>query len=113
MSAIQLLLDVEYIIVSLPDDAFKNNATNRKKALSNKISYVLDTLELAKSETDPIIQDEMYDEVINKLQNDILEKMDGYLGGNEKNDWIIDCDAQIELNELIDEIVSIIIELKN
>ncbi len=45
-------------------------------------------------------------EAITKLENDIRPKMDGCLGGNPNNDWILDCDAQTQITEMIDALVA-------
>ncbi len=113
LSPNEALLDMSNYIFTIPEDEFKNNADNRKNALSNKIIEVIDTIELADTEVDPTVQNGLYDEAIAKLENDISAKMDGCLGGNEKNDWIVDCNAQTDLNELIDDIITIINDLKN
>jgi len=45
-------------------------------------------------------------EAVNKLSNDIRGKADGSLGGNPKNDWIIDSTAQMEVCDLIDALIT-------
>ena len=94
-------------------DAFKNNPEQRANAFMNKIDAIIESLTVADMETDPTVQDELYNEAIDKLENDIRAKMDGCLGGNDKNDWIIACDAQTQLNTLIDKIVAAIVDVKN
>jgi len=80
-------------IDNLPDSVFKNNAEQRKKTLNNKLdSFINEILE------------GNYNSALDKLENDILAKMDGFIGGNPNNDWIIDEETQIQLNELIDNI---------
>lgn len=91
-------------INDLNSAAFKNNANNRKNALSNKIDALISIIVGAKTETDPISQDNLFDEAIAKLQNDIQAKMDGCPNSADNNDWIVDCTAQSDLNELIDRI---------
>jgi hypothetical protein len=76
-------------ILNLDDSAFSNNPANRKNALGNKLDAV-----------QQMIDDGNYEEAIDKLQNDILAKMDG-----GKNDWITDPSAQAELQVLIDGLV--------
>ena len=107
------LLDLEALITGLPEGSFKNNASNRKNAFSNKIYAIIESLAVADMETDPAVQDELYDEAIDKLENDIRAKMDGCGLSADKNDWIIECTAQGDLNLLIDEIVADIVDLKN
>jgi hypothetical protein len=94
-------------------DAFKSNPDERANTFSNKIDAIIESLEVAEMETEPAVQDELYDEAINKLENDIRAKMDGCLGGNAMNDCIVDCTAQGDINSLIDDVVEAITELKN
>ena len=63
--------------------------------------------------SDHLIKDESaYLEAIDKLENDIMAKMDGCYGGNLRNDWITDCATQAELflmiGNIIDEIADIV-----
>ena len=46
-----------------------------------------------------------YQEAINKLQNDIRSKADGFVDGNSKNDWIVDPTAQGEICVMIDNLI--------
>lgn len=82
-------------IQSLPDDAFKNNADQRKNAFSEKLAEVSE-----------LIESGQYQEAIDKLENDIRAKCDGSLGGNSKNDWIKDPEAQQEIVAMIDDLIA-------
>jgi len=84
----------DYIRV-LPRDAFKNNPTQRKNALKNKLEEVFVKIESYE-----------YQETINKLQNDIRAKADGFVDGNPKNDWIIYGEAQEKICKIIDDLIS-------
>ncbi len=90
-----MVLDLDEYIHSLPTDAFKNNPTNRKNAFSNKLDEVWDMIEAGE-----------YEEAIDKLEQDIRAKADGSLGGNPSNDWVTDPDAQEDICELVDELIS-------
>ena len=59
-----------------------------KKAPENKIDAVLDKIESGE-----------YQEAINKLENDILKKVDGCIenGAPDNNDWDMDCDEQKDI----------------
>ena len=81
-------------IKNTADSAFKNNPANRTKALCNKLEEVALTAEYAADATDPVIQSQLYMDAIEKLSNDVAEKMDGSIGGIEGNDWITDSNAQ-------------------
>lgn len=75
--------DIAEAIYNLHDNAFKNNAVQRKRTFQNKLL-----------EVKALINNGEFKEAINKLQKDILQKTDGCYGGNPKNDWIIDCNSQ-------------------
>ncbi len=68
-------------ISSLPDDYFSN--TNLRKPLINKYEVVGNLLENG-----------IYWAAANKIKYDITPKMDGFEGGNPRNDWIIADTAQ-------------------
>jgi hypothetical protein len=54
-----------------------------------------------------MIGKDMYSNALNKLQNDILPKMNGCAetGEPDKNDWIITCEEQSEIYPLIIETI--------
>lgn len=62
-------------IQGLPNSAFKNNPQQRKNALKNKLEEVFRKIE-----------NQEYQEAIQKLQNDIKAKADGTVDGNSKDD---------------------------
>jgi hypothetical protein len=80
---------------NLEEDAFRNNARQRKRALHNSLEAVVGQIEAGE-----------YQDAINKLRNDIRAKADGSLGGNPKNDWITDPAAQQEICAMIDDIIA-------
>lgn len=77
-------------IFELPNDAFEPPAENRKNAFSKKLDAVL-----------RMIDEGNIQGAINELEKDILAKMDGYFGGNPKNDWITDQAAQEKLYPMV------------
>jgi hypothetical protein len=87
--------DIDDYIQGLPDDAFKNNPSNRKNTFHNKLDSVQGMIDSGE-----------YSSAINKLQNDIRAKCDGACGGNPNNDWITDSDAQIVLCAMIDDLIA-------
>jgi PKD repeat protein len=97
LSGIEATQAIDEIIQNLSNDAFKNNARQRKNALSQKLSKV-----------GHLITDGNYAEAINKLQHDIRSKMDGFIDGKSKNDWIIDDVAQQALTAKIDLLIDYI-----
>ena len=81
--------EVSTNIQTLPDDAFRDNPDQKKKALKQKLD-----------ETSKKIHEREYEDAIAKLQCDVRAKMDG----NSPDDWIIDPAAQEELCEIIDKV---------
>jgi hypothetical protein len=79
----------------LDAEDFKNNASQRKKALHNSLQAVIDLINAGEIQ-----------EAIDKLQNDIRAKADGSLGGNPNNDWIMDPAAQQDICSMIDDIIA-------
>ena len=51
------------------------------------------------------IENQEYQDAINKLRNDIRAKADGSVDGNPKNDWIIDFNAQKKICGMIDDLI--------
>lgn len=78
-------------VAALDDDAFDKNPNQRENAIQNKFDAVCKQ-----------ISHEAYQGAINKLNNDIKEKMDGE---KPPKDWIVDEDAQNDLCATIDLLV--------
>ena len=95
LSEKEAITTVDDNIQDLPDDAFKINPDQRKNALSEKLDEVNGLIEAGE-----------YQEAIEKLQNDIRAKADGYVDGNPVNDWIIDPDEQQELCMMVDDLIA-------
>jgi hypothetical protein len=94
------LIDAINVINSLDPEHFKNK--NLKKALTNKINAVL-----------AMIDEGRYEDALDKLSNDILQKINGCADNGEpdKNDWIITCEAQNMVYPLIIEAMEYLEEL--
>ncbi len=94
---LQHLQALDAAIRELPDDAFSNPrlAGNRKNALHNKLNAVAALLEAND-----------FEEAIEKLIEDIRAKMDASVGGNPRNDWIVDPVAQAQLIKILDNFVA-------
>ncbi len=86
----------------LDPDTLKNK--NMKNALLNKINAVQKMLDAGR-----------YEEALNKLQNDILQKTDGCAetGRPDKNDWIITCEGQSVVYPLVIETIEHVTGLMN
>ncbi|MEW6683478.1 MAG: PKD domain-containing protein [Nitrospirota bacterium] len=91
------LIDAITTINNLDPGVFKNS--NLVNALTNKINSVLG-----------LIEQGLYQEALDKLQNDILGKTDGCAttGSPDKNDWIIDCDEQAMVYPLVMEAIQLV-----
>lgn len=96
-AATEVLQQTIDVINMLPDDVFKN--PKNKNALTTKINATIST-----------IAEGNYQDAIDKLEHDILGKMDGCAetGSPDKNDWIIDCDAQKVIYPLIKQAISLL-----
>ena len=89
--------DIDDYIRELPESAFENNAEQHKNALYEKL--------IENEEGDAILQlieAGLYQEALEKLQNDIRPKCDG---DPSPPDWITDPTAQEELLEMIDALI--------
>jgi hypothetical protein len=84
-------------INNLETDYFKN--ANQQNTLINKLRAVA-----------RMVNHGSYAEALDKLQNDILQKLDGCAVKTrpDKNDWITDCDGQNEVYPDITEIISLL-----
>ena len=78
----------------LSPESLKNE--NLKNVLLSKIDEALD-----------MIDEGLYKDALNKLQNDILQKTNGcaQTGGPDKNDWIISCEEQSKVYPLVIETI--------
>ena len=85
--------EVKGCIDGLPDSAFSKNADQRASALSSKLDAVA-----------KMMDDGEYQDAIDKLEGDIIPKVDGVEKGNE-SDWITDPDAQQALCEMLQALV--------
>jgi len=95
MTAEEALDFINDYIQDLAESSFRGPAAQRANSLSNKLEEVKNILD----SDDPM-------GAVNKLINDIRDKMDGSLGGNPRNDWIVDAEAQADLCLMIDELVA-------
>jgi hypothetical protein len=90
-------------INDLPDDAFKNS--NNKNTLTSKILTVLVSY----------IEGLYNQDTVNKLINDIGEKMNGCsdVSTPDANDWIVGCDTQSIIHPLIIEAAEYLEDILN
>ncbi len=86
--------EIRDAIFNLDNSHFKKPGANRKVAFSNKLDAVLS-----------MIADKNYSAAINKLENDIIAKMDGFYDGNPKNDWIVTQEGQHAVYPLVRNLI--------
>jgi hypothetical protein len=93
----QTLQQTIAVVNSLPEGDFKNN--NMKNVLTNKINAALEEIERGS-----------YQNALDKLENDILGKMNGcyQTGIPDKNDWLTDCSSQEQIYSLIIEAMDLL-----
>jgi hypothetical protein len=89
-AAQETLIILREVIAELPVESLKNK--NSSNALINKIDATL-----------AMIEEGLYGEALDKLENDILRKTDGCAetGAPDRNDWIVTCDEQEEVYLLV------------
>ncbi len=84
------------LVQSIPDSAFVASPPQvaaRRAALQAKFRVVQQMLEQAEGSTGTEKQGLLI-AANNKIENDILPKMDGCFGGGPQKDWVVPCDAQ-------------------
>jgi len=93
-AASEALVKVAEDISNFDPNTFKNS--NMANALTNKIDEVL-----------AMIDSGMYEDALDKLENDILKKTDGCAnsGVPDKNDWIETCEQQEQIYPLVLETI--------
>jgi oligopeptide transport system substrate-binding protein len=79
---------------TLPNNAIKKKAKNRRKTLINKLEAL-----------EELIEQKDYEEAIAKIEHDIHAKMDGCPPIPDKNDWIISCEHQGIMGVMLDDLV--------
>ena len=96
-SVIDILKGVIKKINSLDPGVFKN--PNMLNALTNKINAAIQ-----------MVDQGLYREALDKLENDILPKTDGcaVTGAPDANDWIKNCTAQHEVYPLITDAIALL-----
>ncbi|MDO8586726.1 MAG: PKD domain-containing protein [Armatimonadota bacterium] len=96
-SILSALAQAIYAINHLPPDSFKNDTM--ANTLTNKINAAIQ-----------MIDQGLYADALDKLQNDIVAKTDGCAtaGSPDKNDWITNCTAQGQVYPFILEAIDLL-----
>jgi len=86
----EALINIQAVINQLPPESLHNE--NSANALIKKIDAALTMIDAG-----------LYQETLDKLENDILKKTDGCAetGMPDRNDWIITCEAQAEVYPIV------------
>jgi hypothetical protein len=94
---VQTLFESIDTINDLDPGVFKNR--NMQNTLTNKINAALEKIEQG-----------LYQEALDKLENDILAKTNGCAesGAPDNNDWITDCASQSQVYALIMEAIGLL-----
>jgi len=92
--------------IEFPTAWFKGNKDQRRIPLSNKINVVISLFQGAEGEPDPDLQDQLYQDAIDKLSN-IRAKTNGCAesGSPDNNDWVDDCEGQALLYPIIQDLI--------
>jgi hypothetical protein len=96
-AVVQTLYDTLDTINDLDPGVFRSS--NMRNVLTNKINAVLNQIDQG-----------LYQEALNKLENDILPKTNGCAesGAPDRNDWIRDCDSQSQVYPPIMEAIGLL-----
>ena len=96
-ATIQTLQDLLSTINNLDDGVFKNK--NTVKTLKNKINAILKQVDGG-----------LYQGALGKMVGDILSKTNGCAEGGvpDKNDWIVDCEAQNQVYPLVIKVIELL-----
>jgi hypothetical protein len=103
--AISTLTESIDIINDIPIDAFK---PGKQDNLTDKINAARTMID------DAINSGGSYQNAINKLQNDVLSKVDGCAndGSADNNDMIEDCEAQAIIYDLVQDAIALLESLQ-
>ena len=74
------------------DSDLKNKKMRRP--LQNKLTALAELTQLIASEPDAAIATQMILDALDKIENDLMAKTDGFYGEKPKNDWIITEEGQ-------------------
>ena len=102
VTALEALQDLDDYIQNTENEDYKDKASTRKKAFSNKFKAIY-----------KILDTENYLGLIKILNEDIRKKCDGLIDGGPIGDWIIDEVAQAHICQKIDDISDYINYLLN
>jgi hypothetical protein len=86
-----------HVVEELPDESLKNSPDDRRSSLVVKLS-----------EVGQLIYEGDGESAIMKLTNDIQSKLDGCPPEADKNDWVIDCADQVEIQDKIYKLIEAI-----
>jgi hypothetical protein len=91
----QLTDIIRYMKNTLPDSAIRKPANDRRLSLLGKLT-----------EVGAMISNNEINGAIQKLTNDILDKMNGCPPQADANDWIMDCEQQSTLQAMLQDLIA-------
>jgi hypothetical protein len=101
--------NIRSIITGLDCSVFKRGRCLFRRILTWKMSAVIRRIRAAERMSHrPFLQKFLYRGAKNKLQNDILKRTNGCQdsGAPDANDWIVDCNAQSQVDTLIRQLIA-------
>jgi hypothetical protein len=117
LSPAELIENLAEAFQNVPAGAFKNAGEERKNALDNKFQSILKMIMASYNEPDAQVRLGQYNAAINRLENDIMPKVDGFYGGNPNNDWITSKEEQAAvyplLAQTLEELRRLVTEIGN
>ena len=101
--------DLSDYVATIPASDFKNS--NMANTFMNKLDAALAQLGDIAAESDPDVKAGLINELKNKLINDILSKTNGCPTTADNNDWIRNCDDQLSIQGMIQDILDLLDQL--
>jgi hypothetical protein len=91
-----VLETLDKTIEELPDDVFASAAPGHRTAMQSRLQAIRNG-----------IDNENYAQALRNLQN-LRRHVDGCGDDADSNDWIVDCDAQLEVRGFIDALITLV-----
>lgn len=101
------LLSVKNTVQGIPESSFKNGDVQLKTAFLDDIEGVNSILVMAADETEISEKNSLSQDALNTV-NKLISKTDGCSANNtpDENDWIINCDDALSMNNVLKTLAS-------